>query len=347
MKKITMQTIADSLNISRVTVWKVHNNYPGVSDSLHHKVLEKSSELGYHKLNSTDDNKIIHNSSISSTSRKTTISVIVSHPELSIFWMNIIHHIAKALSLLDINLMYTYIPDNTDPNYPLPDTLSDGTVQGIIILNIYNYNILSLLNALSTPKVFLDMVPTIPLINLTGDLILLEGYNAIFCITENIINKGRSKIGFIGDINYALSNHTRYEGFVAAMQNNNLTINQDFCLTSSIGLDTYSEEICEFLASLDQLPEAFICSNDYIANFVLDYLKKNNYKIPEDIALSGYDDSREYTHLSGDLTTVQVKHEALGERLVSQLLYRIKHSAYPTEVISIQSKILYKKSTNF
>lgn len=346
MKKITMQTIADLLDVSRVTVWKVHNGYPGVSDTLRRKIIEKSNELGYQKLH-TDDINDNTESLENLNNEKTTISVVVSRPESSIFWMDIIHNIAKTLSTYNINLMYTYIPAKVDGNYKLPEILYDGTVQGIIVLNIYDYNVMSLINSLLTPKVYLDMVPSITSLSLTGDLVLLEGYHAIYNITENIIKKGRRKIGFIGDINYALTNHTRYEGFMAAMKNNDADINEDYCLTDTIGIYTYAEEINDFLGSLDELPEAFVCASDFIANFVLDYLKKNKYNVPKDIAISGYDDSREYTHLSGDLTTVQVKNNALGERLVRQLLYRIEHPDYPIEIISIQSKILFKKSTNF
>ena len=50
MEKITMQDIADALDISRVTVSKVFNNQSGVSDSLRELVLEKARELGYAKV---------------------------------------------------------------------------------------------------------------------------------------------------------------------------------------------------------------------------------------------------------------------------------------------------------
>jgi LacI family transcriptional regulator len=49
MKKTTMQDVADALNISRVTVWKVLNNQPGVSDILCNQILSKARELGYFK----------------------------------------------------------------------------------------------------------------------------------------------------------------------------------------------------------------------------------------------------------------------------------------------------------
>ena len=46
MKKVTLQEIAKSLNISRTTVWKVFSGHDGVSDALRDKVLTRARELG-------------------------------------------------------------------------------------------------------------------------------------------------------------------------------------------------------------------------------------------------------------------------------------------------------------
>ena len=45
MKKVTLQEIAKSLNISRTTVWKVFSGHDGVSDALRDKVLTRAREL--------------------------------------------------------------------------------------------------------------------------------------------------------------------------------------------------------------------------------------------------------------------------------------------------------------
>ena len=47
MKKVTLQEIANSLGISRTTVWKVFSGHEGVSDSLRTKVIAKAQELGF------------------------------------------------------------------------------------------------------------------------------------------------------------------------------------------------------------------------------------------------------------------------------------------------------------
>jgi LacI family transcriptional regulator len=349
MKKVTMQEIADALNISRVTVWKVFNNYPGVSDILCKQIVSKAEELGYLKQKQTITEDIppnnIPDSSVSASNM--TVSVVVSRPESSMFWMNIIHQIAKELFNSDINLMYTYLPTKTSDGYSLPSILTGQALDGIIVLNVYDYDILTMLNNLNIQKVFLDLVPPFPEESLTGDLFLLEGKSLVSKLTDSIIKKGRREIGFIGDIAYARTNNDRYLGYRDAMLQNQLTVNKDYSLTHSIGIYTYGEEINAFLAGLKKMPEAFVCASDYVAHFLVKYLNANNYKIPEDVAISGYDGTTEYIDQENYLTTVMVQTKELGNRLVRQLLYRIAHPDAPIEVTYIYSKIRFGESTNF
>ncbi|MGB8452935.1 MAG: LacI family DNA-binding transcriptional regulator [Anaerocolumna sp.] len=349
MKKITMQEIADALDISRVTVWKVFNNYPGVSEALSELVLNKAQEMGYLKQKPSiqQNTTNIISSDITSVKAEMTVSVVVSRPESSMFWMNIIHQIAKELVNSKINLMYTYLPSKTSDGYSLPSVLINGTVQGIIVLNVYDHDLLCTLNELKIQKVFLDMVASIPEDNLTGDLFLLEGKSSVSKITESIIKKGRTEIGFIGDIEYAKTNYERYEGYLSAMGKNKLSVRKEYSLVHSIGIYTYAEEINEFLSNLKQMPQAFVCASDYVAHFVIKYLNANSYNVPEDIAVSGYDGTTEYIDTADYLTTVQVQTRELGKRLVKQLLYRISNPDFPLEVTYIYSKIRYGESTNF
>ena len=72
------------------------------------------------------------------------------------------------------------------------------------------------------------------------------------------------------------------------------------------------------------MPDAFVCASDYVASILMQLLEKRGLRIPEDIAVSGFDNITEDL-LAEDLTTVQVFNEDLGARLALQILYRIKH----------------------
>lgn len=343
MKKVTMQDIADMLNISRVTVWKVLNNRPGVSKKLREQVLLAAKETGYVKTGEKTKESAEQNGE----DINKTVSVVISRTEPSVFWINIVHALAKELGKHGVNLMYNYLPPNYYEGYTLPDILYNGTVEGIVIINVYDIKLLSMLNRLNMPKVFLDVATDFPIDTVTGDLIILEGKRSVKKITNEIIKKGRTEIGFIGDIHYALTNKERFEGFLAAMKENGLKVQDKYCMTGKIGIHTYYEEISAFLNKLDKLPQAFVCVSDFVANFLMQYLLEHGYKVPEDVAISGYDGSTEYSMVSGKLTTVNVDTFHLGKRLAKQLLYRIENPKSPIEITYINSEIVWGKSTDF
>ncbi len=121
MNKVTMQDIADALGISRVTVWKVFNNYPNVSAALRESILVKAKEMGYTK----------GISELEQTEAERNVSVIVSRPNSAIFWTNIIHRLAQELYLHNINLMYTYMPSKFSKQYKMPHALQGNAIQGV------------------------------------------------------------------------------------------------------------------------------------------------------------------------------------------------------------------------
>ena len=339
MAKVTMQDIADALDISRVTVWKIFNNQPGVSDVLRTQIIEKAKELGYQKALPADEG-------LPGTAHR-TVSVIVSRPESAVFWMNIIHRAAQDLINYNTDLIYTYVPSVCPDSYALPESLTNGTIEGCVILNVYDIKMIRLINQLNIPKVFLDTVTDMPDSELRGDLFLLEGVSTVKTLTSHIINKGRTRIGFIGDIKYARTNSERYLGYRMAMDENHLEINPGYCLTTSLGIYSYQEEINHFLDNLPSFPEAFVCASDYIAHFLQNYFLAHNIRVPQDIALTGYDGTSEYSNVADILTTVDVDTAILGKRLANQLLFRIDNPSSVKEIVYILPEILYRESTDF
>lgn len=334
MGKITMQDIADALGISRVTVWKVFNNHAGVSPALRDSVLDKAKELGYIKNNFE---------SVSHGEEK-TVSLIVSRPDSSTFWTNIIHRMAQELSRYNVNLMYTYIPFAYTEGFTMPSILTGDLIHGAIVLNVYDARLITLINELNLPKVFLDTVPQINPRLLRGDLLLLEGYSTLYQITESVLAREPKSVGFIGDINYAKTNLERYQGFCQCMKDHNLEIDDRLCLTRSIGIFSYYQEISAFLDSLAVLPDAFVCASDYIAHFLQIYFSEHADRIPDGILVTGYDGSCEYSNIDGQITTANVKTSLLGKRLAVQIVYRMEHPNAPYELTFIHPEIIFRDS---
>lgn len=210
MSKPTMQDIADALSVSRITVWKALSNRPGVSDSMRAQIHQKATEMGYFHTPSQDTTATV---SAQLPPHSRTVAVAVCRPESSLFWMQIIHQIAKDLSKHNVNLMYTYLPTNYKAGYVLPEPLTNGTVDGVIVLNTYSAPLLRLLSSLPIPKVFLDTVPSVPYNQLHGDLLIIEGRDLIRQITSNLLRHGCRKLSFIGDVEYAQTNKNATRDF--------------------------------------------------------------------------------------------------------------------------------------
>ncbi len=337
MSKITMQDIADALGISRVTVWKVFKNQSGVSDSLRENVLNKARELGY--------SKIPLPAAPALNMEEKTVSLIISRPDSSTFWTNIIHQMAQDLSRHNIHMLYTCVPSVYAEGFVLPSILESGDVQGAVILNVYDETLIRMMNELPLPKVFLDTVPQLDAHMLHGDLILLEGRRAIYQITESVIARGLTRLGFIGDIHYARTNADRYKGFCQCMADHCLEIDSQCCFTQRIGIFSYYQVLCDFLDSLETLPEAFICASDYIAHFLQRYFQEHEGRPgPDGIVVTGYDGSREYSNIDGLITTASVRTGQLGKRLAMQAVYRMEYADAPYEAAYIQPEIVYRRS---
>ena len=92
------------------------------------------------------------------------------------------------------------------------------------------------------------------------------------------------------------------------------------------------------------MPDAFVCANDHVGCILLQLLEKRGLRIPQDIAVSGFDKNIE-NPLSESLTTAEVPTMGLGLRLATQILFRIQHPDDPFEVIYLATKVLFCSST--
>ena len=338
MSKVTMQDIADALSTSRITVWKALNNKPGVSEQMRDVIIDKARDMSYPKIYSYDN----EDGSSQSEHEMRTVAVVISRPNSSLFWIEIIHQLAKDFSRENINMMYTYIPSTYEADYVLPEMLSNGEVDGIVVMNVYTAEYLNMLSNLPIAKVFLDTVPEVPYYNLNGDVIYVEGQHAIKEITSRLLDKGIKKIGFIGDIEYAQTNMDRYNGFLNAFSDRDLTVPTKYSMTAHLGLNTHYDELSGFLDSLTDVPEAFVCASDFIAHFVHKYYSENHPDMIDKIILTGFDNNPEYTNVAGLITTVDVSTKNIGKRLAGHIVLNMAHSNQGQEVSYILNKVIYR-----
>ncbi|MDE7060594.1 MAG: substrate-binding domain-containing protein, partial [Lachnospiraceae bacterium] len=105
------------------------------------------------------------------------------------------------------------------------------------------------------------------------------------------------------------------------------------------------EEIEAYINHLTRMPEAIVCANDVIAFLVVKALRARGLLVPEDVAVTGFDNQEELSRMDPFLTTVRVGNTRLGKRLACQLLFRLKNPELPQEVVTVDTKVVYRESS--
>ena len=78
------------------------------------------------------------------------------------------------------------------------------------------------------------------------------------------------------------------------------------------------------LLTLEQPPDAVFCFNDLMALDAMRALHEANYRVPEDIAVVGFDDIEDGRYATPSLTTIAPDKEKIGALAVSLLIERIE-----------------------
>jgi LacI family transcriptional regulator len=342
MRKVTIQDVAKALNLSRNTVAKALNNSDTVSYETRYVVIEKAYEMGYSKLSPV----VLNEFKLRNRMDETKTIVVLTRREISVFWNSIIMGISDELNKYGCKLQFNFISEQDEKNLVLPLDLM-AEVHGIIILSVFSADYVWQIMKQNIPVVFLDAPCDINEISGYGDIVICEGVHSVRKITADLITRGLRRIGFIGDITYCRTMNDRYQGYLSALQGAGISLEPSIVAAYHPPYKFYkTEEVDRALDSFSSMPEAIVCANDDIALDVIRCLKARGLSVPQDIAVTGYDNVEGMTQVEPLLTTVRVGNQRLGRRLVQQLMWRIQNPTFPKEVISIGVEIIFRQSSN-
>lgn len=340
MGKATMKDIAEKLNISINAVSLALNGKAGVSDETKKLVLDEAERIGY--LDKSP--KFIQ----SFASKNICALIKQSHFEDSTFYSKILMSIVEEARKKGYDVI-TCIVNEDEKN--IPSAIESKKVCGIVIIAAIDDDYLIKLKEFKVPIVLVDHTSLLE----STDSILTNNKLGSFKITKLLIDKGYTKIGFFGDLEYSLSIKERFFGYQEAMKkfikcDNNDEI-ADFINHYSVldDLENYiinqdSEGIQKKILQMDNIPEAFVCSNDNAAIMLITSLKELGYAIPKDIAVVGFDDIVLSSLAMPKITTVRVQKEFMGKNAVNRLLWRIDNKNAPNEDIVMSVDIVERDS---
>ncbi len=327
-KEITIYDIAESLNISPSTVSRALNDHPAINSKTKASIQAEAQKLGYRS------NKFARNLRTKSTN---IIGVIVPRLD-SVFMSTVIAGIERIVSEAGYNLLITQSQESEKNEIYNARLLFNSRVDGLLVSvssetkNTAHYDAFFRKNI---PVLFFDRV--LPVDNIPK--LTIDNVQAGYKITRHLIDQGCKNIMHItGDLNCQVYKE-RFEGFQKALTESNVAFQEELLLENSISPDEVVNTV-EFIIQLDKKPDGIFVSNDNFAVNLLVSLKAKGIKIPQDIAIAGFNNDPVCQVVEPKLTTIHYPGEELGEMAAKSL---ISHLSGQMEISLTQSIVLAHK----
>ncbi|NLG26078.1 MAG: LacI family transcriptional regulator [Clostridiales bacterium] len=341
-KKPSIQDIAREVGLSRNTVAKAIKGDPGVSAETRGRVLRAALAANYPKLRPEAVRALR-----AAAPAEGHFAVLIEKHETASFWNRIIVGISDELDRNGASCAVHFISAEDKRDLRLPSSMRREDLRGIACLSVLSEGYVKKLLELDVPVIFYDA----PVCRHSspaqgGDVILAEGRRSVNIVASDLIARGYRQLGFIGDITYCQTIFDRWQGFCDALAEHGLPINERFCHTRHVASRYYGyDELSGVLSAMPELPEAIVCANDAIAFNLFRYCKQRGIRIPDDLAVTGFDNTPELIQTSPPLTTVNITNYWIGCRLVQQLLLRIRHPEMPREFIYLLTEPTIRESS--
>lgn len=336
MTKSSIYEVAALAGVSIATVSRTLNQPHRVSENTRAKVVD-----AVHTLNYTPD----YEAAARARHQNDRVAVIAPMTTYTGF-VSRLKGVAQALQDLDSELIIFQV-DNSKLNNPhstkfIETLASSGRYDGFIIMSLpLDGQDLNRLAETNFPVVLIETSdPRFPSVRVD------HAYGARLA-TQHLIDRGHTKLGFVGYVplqNYPVNaSLLREESFIETLKLNSLEINPNFVVHTKYDIYDTVAAVKEVLELADR-PTGIFCAADVNALGVIRAAQELGLRIPEDIAVVGFDDIDMAKYV--ELTTIRQPLEESGLQAVKMITKMIKDpTALTTHEILLDLDLIIRSST--
>jgi DNA-binding LacI/PurR family transcriptional regulator len=333
-KSITsLQDLADIAGVSRATASRALNDSPKISEKTKSKLRYLAQKHNYSINRQARDFRL----------RRTSVVSVVfmldikSKQQMSDpFFLDMLGGIADSLAENDYDLLLSHAPIANILD------LKEGRVirqsDGVIFIGQAEQHeeLMELASGDSRMVVW-----GYPLANKNYVVVGSDNVSGGYQATKHLLENGRRKIAFFGATNNP-ENAARFEGYNKALQEYGLTAGQMTKVDVPFDMQRARESIAAVIDSGTDL-DAVVCISDVMALATISTLQEMKIRVPDDIAVVGYDNITLAAYGSPPLTTVSQNIHRAGEIMVESLL-RLINGEVVDDVI-LPSELVVRKSS--
>ncbi|HLZ55803.1 MAG TPA: LacI family DNA-binding transcriptional regulator [Ktedonosporobacter sp.] len=333
----TLKDVALRAGVSVRTVSNVVNNYPYVTAEMRERVQAVLEELKYQP-------------NLSARYLRKGRSGILAYamPDLSnVYFSEIGNAIITAADARSYTVLIDHTRGKRESECHVVQGLTPHLIDGVILspCALEPEDLQPRENSL--PIVLLgDRVYNVPY-----DHVTFDNVGTARLATRHLIDIGRRRIAAIGiqeeNAHKTETSLLRLQGYTEALTAASISLDERLIIR---GIPTFSRKVgadaMQHLLTLEEPPDAVFCFNDHLALGVVRAIHEAGYRVPEDIAVVGYDDIEDSRYSTPSLTTISPDKEKIGELAVAFLLGRIDGTRTgPPERVEVPCQLIIREST--
>ena len=334
-KEVTIYDIASALNISIATVSRALKNDPVVSKPTKKKIFDLAAKMGYRT------NHFARNLRNQTTN---TIGVIM-HELNSNFMTSVLAGIEKVTTSAGYDLIIAHSSESFTKEIANARNLFDKRVDGLIAslsFDTKNLDHYKPFKEKNVPVIFFDRVEQ----EGSNTVVIIDNYKCGYQATEHLINEGCKKIVHITSSLKRNVYSQRFKGYKDSLANSGISFDEDLVIINDLSESAAIESAMQIL-KMDPLPDGVFITNDFVAAVVMRTLKEKGIKIPEQIAIVGFNNDAICTLVEPALSTINYPGIDVGEVAARNLINHLKGigNIQNTNTIIIRSNLIIRKSS--
>lgn len=329
--RATISDVAEHAGVSTATVSRVINETAPVAAETAERVYQAIAELDYTP----------HAAARGLASNKTNTLGLLLPMIGGSYFSPMLRGIEKAVSqngmALLIYSMQTEVYQSTRINLPLGEHNTDGL---LVFTNSLSDVDLNRLYKRNFPLVLLHQTPPADL-NIPS--VTVENKAGSRKLVEHLIEAhGCRRIGFLAGPEEHEDSKWREMGYLEALAAHDIPFNPELMSSGGFNEDDARAAVEYWLMEGLEM-DAIFAGDDDAATGVITALKRAGKRIPQDIAVVGFDDLPLSRHLSPPLTTVRAPIEQVGMEAASQLI-RLIRTGQATSLVILPTELIIRQS---
>lgn len=325
--KVTMQTIADKLGISKNTVSQALRNKSTVSPQTKEAVNQMAAHLGYQyqkEIIQTDER----------SGKKFAIIATEYTLSLNSFFGVVLNQIKDLVFKHKQTLDIFIISRNEENSVQLPDKLCNDTYDGLFILSFFSNKYLKALYGLNNiPKILVDHHQP----GLDIDSVLTANIDGSYEAISYLADKSIKTIGFIGEIDRSPSYTERLIGFNLAIQKLGLETNETWIIKN---LQENQNHLFNAIEGITRQPDAWFCVNNGYAFSLMNYFQIHGMNVPDDVKVLAFDDTDISRMTHPRMTVMATDLREMGQTAYDLLQYRMNNIDSPIRQVSLKPHLI-------